>query len=73
MDENGSWGTEVGILAARAILQVNIYVASECNTIHGDSRLGFPDRYITWNRYCAAPNYDERLAMYVYCKFPKPL
>ena len=44
MDENGSWGTEVEILAASAILQVNIYVASECNTIHEDSRLGFPDR-----------------------------
>ena len=29
MDENGSWGTEVEILAASAILQVNIYVASE--------------------------------------------
>ena len=51
MDENGSWRTEVEILAASAILEVNIYVASECNTI----RLGFGDRDIKWNRYCAAP------------------
>ena len=42
MDENGSWGTEVEILAASAILEVNIYVASECNIIP----LGFGDRDI---------------------------
>ena len=63
MDENGSWGTEVEILAASAILDVNIYVASECNTIHDNSRLGFTDRDIKWYRYSAAPNYDEKFAI----------
>ena len=33
MDENNIWGTEMEILAASAILETDIYVATECDII----------------------------------------
>ena len=65
MDDDGVWGTEVEILAASAILQTDIYVASECELVDESSPFRFSKRFIYWNRYSATPNYDEKLDIYI--------
>ena len=59
------WGTEMEILAASAILETDIYVATECDLVDNSSPFQMSRRVIRWCRYSACSNYDHSCAIYM--------
>ena len=64
-DGNNIWGTEMEILAASAILETDIYVATECDITDDSSPFQMSNRVIHWCRYSASSNYDHSCAIYM--------
>ena len=64
MEHGSIWGTEMEILAASAILETDIYVATECDLVDNSSPFQMSRRVIRC-RYSACSNYDHSCAIYM--------
>ena len=65
MQEDKIWGSEVEIFAISAILEIDIYVAVECDNCKESSYNIHQQRIIRWYRYNASNNYDKSFAIYI--------
>ena len=64
MQEDKIWGSEVEIFAISAILEIDIYVAVECDNCKESSYNIHQQRIIRWYRYNASNNFDKSFAIY---------
>ena len=65
MQEDKIWGSEVEIFAISAILEIDIYVAVECDNCKESSYNIHQQRIIRWYRYNSSNNYDKSFAIYI--------